>query len=183
MKFPFTPSRLKAVKRHVANIFDKMGQYPWVIETWEPLYCGAYDDPRNVELVSDGVTLMAYDDPRPEPIGRYKNRYLDDQDFRGAFFVVVPNLAPVEEFGLCYDDPLTNTTPTDYNNTYGQRAICAYDVGINVDGSSCAVPAGILVGCYDGIDIGKAALFAGLCDTLQQIKAGGIFVTVELENQ
>jgi hypothetical protein len=78
------------------------------------------------------------------------------------------------EYGLCYDDP--GVVPADFTNTLGARAESAYDVPI-------LMPTGILIGCYDGVDIKKAALFAGLLNTLRSIKAGGIFATVELEGQ
>jgi len=158
-----------AIRRVIAAAFDPLGLSPTVIETWEPAYQTCYD-------WYDGVPnpIFAYDDPRPEPPGRYWNRWLDEIDYRGAFFVVVPNLAPMAEYGLCYDDP--GVAPADFTNTLGARAESAYDVPI-------LMPTGILIGCYDGVDIKKAALFAGLLNTLRSIKAGGIFATVELEGQ
>lgn len=142
-----------------------------VAETWQVDYQTCWDSPS----VGMGVnprfspTTFVYDDPRPITVSTFRNRWLSELDYRGAFFVVVPRDAAVRDYGMDYDD--TAALPTDLVTPRGRRASCAYDVPRT---------ATVLQGCYDGYDVGAAANYAGLYNLLQQIKAGGVYATVEI---
>jgi hypothetical protein len=119
------------------------------------------------------TNLFTYDDPRPSY--PFKNRWLDDQDMRAAFVVVLPQLAPISDFGMCWDD--VAITSADYHSPIGRRALCAWDVPATTPADQ------FLQGCYDGFDAQKNAVYAGIYDLLQQIKAGGVLVELELHGQ
>ena len=142
------------------------------IETWEPGYQSCWDAPTSLPAnPAYNGNLFVYDDPRPNP--PFRNRWLDEVEFRGAFIVVVDVPAPIRETGLAYDDPAL--TPTQLRSVLGGRSTPAYDVPVNFTASP--------MGAYDGTDLGRQALFAGLWSALQDIKAGGVAAVVELAGQ
>lgn len=142
------------------------------IETWEIEYQTCWDAPATAFAGSNfDPNLFVYDDPRsPTP---FRNRWLDENDYRGAVIVVVPDVAAISDVGMAWDD--TALTPDQFRTALGGRAYTAWDVP-----SDFALG---LQGGYDGFDLGKQALYKGLYDTLQNIKAAGISVTVELRGQ
>jgi hypothetical protein len=150
------------------------------IETFELRYQTCWDadqivgrDPNSGEGVFD-PNLFVYDDPRP-PVP-FRNRWLDETEYRGTFIVVIPILALID-IGMAYDD--TATTPADLvipNTLFGHRAVNAYDVTTDLD------PA-IVQGSYDGFDISAAAANKGLFDLLQSIKPAGVSAIIEREGE
>lgn len=144
------------------------------IETFLPTLQEAWDcpSPSSGVTIPPGINtnLFVYDDPRPA-YPPYQNRWLDENTFRGAFIVTIPVLAALSDVGLAYDD--TAETPAALTTTNGHRAINAYDVPQSFSAA--------LQGFYDGQDYARNAVYAGLYATLQRIKAGGVFFTLEIQ--
>lgn len=148
------------------------------IETFQSTYQEAFDCPspnlgtptyQATIPASIDTNLFVYDDPRPAY--PFRNRWLDENDFRGAFIVVVPNLPALTDVGMAYDD--TAVSPSALLTAYGYRSVSAYDVP---SGYSASSPGG-----YDGFDLAKQSVYRGLYASLQQVKAAGIFFAVELQ--
>jgi hypothetical protein len=146
------------------------GAQAQIIETWDIDYQTCYDGPDTTYPNSNyDPNLFCYDDPRsPVP---FRNRYMDEVDYRGGVIVVVPNLPAIADVGMAYDDVAMN--PVDFHTTLGRRAATAYDV-------TSALTTAELAGGYDGFDLQKQAVYKGLYNLLQNIKAAGISVAVEL---
>ena len=161
-----------ALQRLLARTLDPLGITWTFIETFQIDYQTAWDAPSAVIPANPEYdpNLWAYDDPR-DPVP-FRGRWLAVEDYRGAFLVVLGNLAPVLDVGMAYDDPAV--TLTDYA---GKRAHSAYDVattGFNV---------GILQGGYDGWDVQLAQTLRQLWSALDAAKAGGVTFAIEREGQ
>lgn len=141
------------------------------IETWEVNYQTCWDSPRDPIPGSPfDPNLFVYDDPTsPVP---FRNRWLDLNDMRGGFIVTVPNLAPIRDTGMAFDD--VATTALELTNPIGLRAVCAYDVPVTL-------AFGYLQGSWDGFDLPKQTLYKTIFATLERIKAAGTAVSVELQ--
>lgn len=157
-----------AIVRQLHKILDPLGLAFDFIETFELRYQTCYDAPDAPIAGSPfAPNTFTYDDPRPE--FPFFNRWLDVEDQHGAFVVVVQDPLPIEEHAMVYDDP--GAVLADFAG----RAHSAYDVdpvGLN--------PA-VIEGAYDGTDVGQAALFLNLSNLLEEIKAGGVKVALELD--
>lgn len=170
-----SPAAIRAaVTRYLAAYGSPSYEY---IETWSLQYQTCWDGPptplpANMQGFYD-PTLFVYDDPRP-PIP-FRNRWLDENDYRGAFIIVLPNLAAISDVGMAYDD-LTGVNPVALTTPIGRRAACAYDVPTTLITSE-------LQGGYDGFDLQKAGAYKGLFNLLQNIKAAGVSATIELLGQ
>jgi len=118
-------------------------------------------------------TVFVYDDPRPvDRPEDFRNRWLDDVEFRGAFLVVLPRDVTLLDVGLAYDDP--GTRPSDFldPSTGVRRGTPAYDITNEDD-------AIIMTAAYDGFDIERAALYAAVYADVQRIKAAGVAGIIE----
>lgn len=170
-----------AIKRALTNFF---APFPGVsfdfIETWQPTYQEAFDCPSpnpgtptflaTIPTTID-TNLFVFDDTRPA-YPPFRNRWLDENDYRGAFIVTVPNLAAISDYGMAYDD--TAETPAALTTVNGKRSVNAYDVPrSNFPGE--------LQGAFDGFDTGKASVYKGLFDTLEAIKGGGVTIEIVLQ--
>lgn len=167
-----------ALRRAIAAAFVQFGETAELIEEFDVTYQTAYDGP-SVAVGDYDPTLFAYDadevvgyDPLP-----YRGRWLDGDNGRGEVVVVVPNLGAQRDCGMAYDDtavaPYNHLTPAPHN---GVRAHSAYDVPLDALET-------IVQGGYDGFDLPKQAVYAGLYATLQAIKPAGVGVHIELEGQ
>jgi hypothetical protein len=170
-----------AIVRAVTNYLAPFGVTFDFIETFDPAYQTCWDCPspnagtptfQAAPVPNIDTNLFVYDDPRP-PYPPFRNRWLGDEDYRGAFIIVVPNLPAFSDLGFAWDD--TAMTPTDLLTADGFRSVGAYDLDANYTASSA--------GFYDGFDLGKAAVYKGLLDMLNRIKAGGVLAVVELQGQ
>jgi len=164
-----------AIQRVIAAHLAPWGVEPTFIETWSPAYQTCYDAPNQTYPYLGALydpNLFCYDDPRTD-VG-FRNRWLDERDHRGAFIVQVPNLAPLFDTSMAYDD--TAPSFAELRNPNGARAVGAYDVPVDAS-------ADLVQGGYDGFDVQKQAVYKGLYDLLQKIKAGGVYATVELEGE
>lgn len=145
------------------------------IETWQVSYQSCYDSP-SVEFPNTDFdpNLFVYDDPRPTL--PFNNRWLDENDYRGGIIVVVGAAQPLADVGMAYDDTALNVQDLQSPLSHGARACCAYDVPSDLG-------FGFLQGGYDGFDLPRQALYKGLYDLLQAIKAGGVSSVLELAGQ
>lgn len=160
-----------AIRRAVEGILSAFPSVTYdFIETWQSDYQTAYDVTSSIPNVD--TTLFVYDDPRPA-YPPFRNRWLAE-DYRGAFIIVVPNLGAIADCGMAFDD--TAMIPNDLisPDTLGTRAMSAYDV-------DALVP--VPQGGYDGFDLPKQAVYQGLWDLLDQIKAAGVTVGIELRGE
>jgi hypothetical protein len=171
-----------AIRRGVERRLAPAGIPFDIIEVWEHRYQECYDAPSpNIGTISyqpvppanplydQGV--FVYDDPRdPAP---FRNRYLDEVEYRGAFFVIVPQDFTILDVGFAYDDP--GSGPSDFRDpsTGKQRGTPAYD-GASTDPAALVYPA-----CYDGWDFARAAIYAALWSDLQAIKPIGVAAIIE----
>lgn len=159
-----------AIEAAVAAFFLPYGLGADVIETWDPAYQTCYDITGTEPNIDPN--LFCYDDPRPA-WPPFRNRWLGEEDFRGAFIVVVPNLGAVSDVGMAWDDTATGPTAVS-PDTQGLRAIAAWDVDPTTP---------VLQGGYDGFDLGKQGIYLSLYELLDRIKAAGVYFAIELRGQ
>lgn len=159
-----------AIINAASALFQPYGYALDFIENWQPEYQTAYDV-TGMEPGIDG-NLFCYDDPRPA-WPPFRNRWLSEEDFRGAFIVVVPNIGAIRDVGMAYDDTAAGPTAVS-PDTSGLRAISAYDV-------TQITP--ILQGAYDGFDLQKQGVYISLYQLLDRIKAAGVYFAVELRGE
>lgn len=183
-----------AIERAVHGLLDPVGATFDFIETWDINYQSCWDCPSpnagtpsfqdplpdspNFALTALAVNnLFVYDDPRPAyDTGRavpFYNRWLDDIEFRGAFIITVPTLAAMEDCGLAYDD--TATVVADFDTGIGYRSYGAWDIPSTFSVGHA--------GGFDGFDLGVQAVYSGLFNLLQSIKAAGVAAIVELQGE
>lgn len=186
-----------AIKRAVQALFAQFSAIgaqwstTYFYESWQLQLQTAWDVPNLAGLPSSSPLHAAdlnscffYDDTRgpggtniPNPSGYY-GRWMDEGDRRGAFFIIVPNLAAINDQGLFYDDPQAAVSgapfaaATTYATALGRRGTSAYDAAGLIGPAT--------QGFYDGIDLQKAAVYAGLFALLDGIKAGGVTTEVLL---
>jgi hypothetical protein len=142
------------------------------IETWDITYQTCWDAPaESIPGSNFDPTLFVYDDER-DPLP-FRNRWMDESDYRGAFIVVLSELAAVSDVGFAWDD--TSAGVLDLTTPAGTRALGAFDIP-SVWTLSAA-------GGFDGFDLDRQAVYKGVWDTLQAIKAAGISAAVELEGE
>lgn len=161
-----------AIRRAVTAALAPFGATFDFIETFDPKYQTAYDVTSAMAGLID-TNLFVYDDPRPA-YPPFRNRWLGEEDFRAAFIIVVPNLAAINDEGMAYDDTAENVHDLISPSTGGTRAMSAYDVD-----ATMPVPQGF----YDGFDLAKQAVYKGLADLLDAIKAAGVNAIIELQGQ
>lgn len=163
-----------AILRQLKNFMRPFGIAWRAVETWQHEYQECYDAPDEppTPYQNYDANLFCFDDPRPKsPI---QNRWLGDNDYLGAFIVEVEMPPAIEEYSFAFDDPAD--TEADVTTPVGIRAFSAYDVT-----DSLEPPA--LPPCFDGVDFGAETFFVNLYDLLDEIKAGGIFVTIHIKEQ
>jgi hypothetical protein len=166
-----------ALRRAIAAILDPVhGGYDF-IETFEQTYQECWDAPSTAITGSPfDPDLFVFDDPRPAY--PFRNRWLDENDFRGGVIIVVEALQPLRDTGMIWDD--TNTFSGQYVSsvTGGLRACGVFDMT-----STIATAHGYLEGAWDGFDLSRQSLYKGLYETLQAAKPAGVSVAVELRGQ
>lgn len=161
-----------AIARACKAVFEKYGAAFSVIETWDVGYQTCWDASGDAIAGSSyDPNLFVYDDPRPTI--PFRNRWLDESEYRGCFIVVASDLTPMADYGMAFDDTASSAGELYYAATQGNRAPGAFDT------TSADAAFGYTLGCFDGYDAPKAALFLGLWTTLQQIKAAGVVAVVE----
>lgn len=170
-----------AVRRAVTKALAPFGIAFDFIETWMITYQTCWDapSPNSGTPTYQAVpptnplydnTLFCYDDPRDEwPL---RNVWLDEREYRGAFIIVV-NLATLNDLGLAYDDP--GMMPTDFRDplTGWGRGTSAFDI------TSADDPTLVYSCAYDGFDFLYSPAMFGLYKLLQRIKAAGVAAILE----
>lgn len=160
-----------AILRQLKNYFRPFGIAWRAVETWQHEYQECYDAPEISATLYENYdsNLCCYDDPRPET--PMQNRWLGENDYLGAFVVEVEMPATMLDYGCAYDDPADELA--DVQSAAGIGAFAAYDVP-----DTLTAPA--LPPCYDGVDFGAEDLFVNLYNLLDEIKAGGVFITIQI---
>ena len=159
-----------AIARALTNLLLPLGIAYSTIETWELTYQTCWDAPATAPAPFDTTTFV-YDDPR-SPIP-FAGRWLDEEEQAATFYVVLPNLDCFSDVGMSWDN--TAVTVADQKSIHGRFATCAYDLPFSSD------PTLVLLGCYDGGDIPKQALYAQVDDLMQHLKAAGVTAVIEKE--
>jgi len=163
-----------AVDRALQQLLFPYGQTYQFIETFDIAYQTCWDAPRDPIPGSNyDPNLFVYDDPDADAVP-FRNRWLDLNDMRGAFVVVVPLFTPIRDQGMCFDS--TETTSGDLVGPIGTRACNAFDVPSNLG-------FGWIQGAWDGFDQPVRTIYKTTYDTLQGIKAAGAHVAVELQGE
>lgn len=162
-----------AVDRMLQQILLPYGSSYNFIETFEIGYQTCWDGP-SVEIAGSeyNPTTFVFDDNRPAT--PFRNRWMDENDMRGAFIVTTPIFGPVADYGMAFDDTALNASAL--VNPLGLRAVGAFDV-------PSTLAFGYLQGGFDGYDLPRATLMKTLYDTLQNIKAAGTSAVLELEGE
>ncbi|NBX24421.1 MAG: hypothetical protein EBR52_10075, partial [Microbacteriaceae bacterium] len=170
-----------AIVRACNRILGPLGLPYDLIEVFEHRYQECYDAPSpnagtpTWQLTPPtnpayNNTTFVYDDPRPpDP---WRNRYMDEVEYRGCFFVVVRNDITLYDIGLAYDDP--GMFATDFRNpvTGKQRGTPAFDGTLSDD------PAVVYNAAYDGFDTARASAYAALWQDLQNIKPVSVVAAI-----
>lgn len=162
-----------ALNRALLQLLDPVGITFNVIETWQVSYQTCWDAPGQSDPTVLDPNLFTYDDPRPTTTA-FENRWLDENDHRGAFIVVISSSSPLNDMGMVWDDTGEDALNYVSVGTGGLRALCAYDVPSTLTG-------GYVSGFWDGSDTTLDAVLAALFDTLQTVKAGGVSAALELQ--
>ncbi len=125
------------------------------IETWEMGYTTCWDGPPDEIPGSQyDPNMFCYDDPRsPSP---FRGRWLDENEMRGAFIVVVPYFGPLADYGMAYDDTAANATAL--SNPFGRRAVGAWDSSLIYELGPYANAAARAAAVVVPADIGKFAI-------------------------
>lgn len=161
--------------RTITSLLGTYGAGFDIIETWAITYQTCWDAP--AQTFSGSLydsNLFCYDDPRdPYP---FRNRWLDESDYRGGGVVVVEPVQPLADVGMVWDDTAVNATALVSINSGGKRAVGAWDVPSNLG-------FGFLQGGFDGFDLQLQSVYKGLLDTLRQIAATGVSIAIERRGQ
>lgn len=174
-----------AIIRVLENLKDAWGVTYQFVEVGDRAYQTAFDFPSQNAGTPSYQTpypaaclpyenVFTYDDPRPA-YPPFTNRWLDDVEFRAAFFVVVSLPQAIAEYGMHYDS--VDVTPADRETLNGVAAgffaISAFDIPSGLDSA-----AGV-AGCYDGSDPGLNGFWYAWWTTLQTLKAAGVAAILE----
>lgn len=148
-----------AVRREVAALLEPYRGTAEYVESYEP-------DASTILDMPDEGPHSPLDDPRPR-VGPVRNWCLDTVEQWGTFYVILPKLQPIEDRGLCLDDPAeTLTDLTSPRIPGGRRTPSMLDMP-DIHGD-------YLDGCLDGRDSGNDALAGSVWKLLQSIRAAGI---------
>jgi hypothetical protein len=166
-----------AVDRAVSSIFAPYGKAHDLVETFEMTYQTCWDAPGDPIAANPDYdpSLCCYDDPR-DPVP-FRNRWLDAVEHRAAFIVVVPTIGAIEDVGMAYDDPATDSAGHVSPDSGGRRAYAAFDVPATF--SSVLG----LQGGYDGFDLPLQAVYLGTWQAIQSVRAAGVAAVVEREGE
>lgn len=172
-----------AIQRTVKDILTPYGASAdfEFIETFDPNYQMCWDAPSpnagtptfdpSADLALSEV--FVYDDTRPA--SPFMNRWLDEIEMRGAFIVVLPNLATLLDQGMTWGDTAVTAGDHDAAATGGKRAFSAWGI------PSTGISPLITPSFWGAGDAKKEALYVSIFDILQAIKAAGVAAIIELE--
>lgn len=161
-----------AILRQLANYFRPLGLGWRAVETWQHEYQECFDAPAEPATAYQNYdqNLFCFDDPRPgSPM---QNRWLGENDYLGAFIVEIARPPTISDYGFAYDD--TAASEADLKSSMGIRAVPAYDVPDSLSPPSLAP-------CYDGLDFGLQDVVVNAFALLDEIKAGGVYVAIVIQ--
>ena len=146
------------------GILAPYGVKPTIVECFEQNTYGALDWP-------DWQTPLFVPDYDSFP-GKPQGKWVDWLYDFGTFFVLLPPIEPLADFGLLLDDPALTVDDLVSPASGGRRCVSAYDL------ENAMASEQVLLCANGGYDQPLRALVAGLQDLLDQIKEGGIFAVV-----
>jgi hypothetical protein len=179
-----SPNALKdAANAFLANYNATLLAY---IETWRQDYQTCWDGP-NVAIGLPwqpggkyNPSVFVYDAEGAaghDATVVFHNRWLDTIHQRNGVIMWVPNLAAIQDYGGALDDTAANPAAHVSPTTLGVRCHTAFDLAPgDALGGAPAIPV-----AFDGVDIQKAAVYKGLWDVLQAVKAAGVMLSIELQ--
>lgn len=163
-----------AMKRNLDLIWKPLLLDYVFFETWEIFYQTCYDAPSSPILGSGfDPTTFFYDDERDDPPTLFRNRWLDEIEFRGSFIVLLPVLTSFFQRAVASDD--AGILNIDFETPYGQRACPAFDMTGDLPDVE------LLLGFFDGYDVEAQAYYSATHNTLQEIKPAGVAAILELQ--
>jgi hypothetical protein len=161
-----------AILRQLSTYFRSAGINWRAVETWQHEYQECFDAPNEpaTPYQNYNSNLFCFDDPRAA--APMQNRWLGEQDYLGAFIVEIERPPTVSDYGFAYDDDAT--TEDDLRSPLGIRAAPAYDVVGTLSPPSLAP-------CYDGLDFGAQAIIVEAFNLIDEIKAGGVYAVIVIQ--
>lgn len=163
---------IDALRRQLDAIFLPLGLAYDLIETFENRLTGCWSPPDlpipNIIQGQFDPTLFVYNDTRDH--STFTGVWLGEATHRGALILVVPDLGSIAEMGMAYND--TGSLQTDFVTGFGHRAQSAWNADV---GSGLVFP-----GAWNGTDEALNSFYLSLLNLLNQIKAGGVNVDIEL---
>ena len=170
-----------AMRRVVARILDPLG-IPWqFLESLDLSYMTCWDAPSpNIGTPTYQAVLptaavynpnLFYWDDLHAITSPYQNRWLSQDDYAGAFIVVVDRDYTVEDYGFAFDDP--GISFSDFISLK-RRGTPAFDV----PNPSAAFAAA----AFDGTDVKRDSAIASVYLALQQAKAAGVAAIVDFKH-
>jgi hypothetical protein len=163
-----------AFRRQLTNYFRRFPSITYrAFETFRQDYQECYDAPELImtTVVTGGDTydpnLFVYDDPRPA--SPFRNRWLGEIDYLGAFIVEISPPPPMDDYGFVYDDPAGDEVGLPVSAAV--RALSAYDLP-----DTFVRP--VRPPAYDGTDVGLSKFLKDLLSLLDDIKAAGVYGVV-----
>ena len=108
---------------------------------------------------------------------RFYGRWLDAATERGCFIITVPALPALNDFGGAWNDPAMGVAGVLSPGGVGMRALAAWNTPLDPTGT-LGVP-----WAWNGPDVALAAIYKGLYDGIQAVKAAGVNVVVWLQGQ
>ena len=116
--------------------------------------------------------LFVWNDPRP--LAPYRNRWLDSVVARGAFVVAIQPLQPMTDYGMIWNGTDTGPDSRKFPDTGGRIAVSAWSLAEE------SVQAPDFPGAWNGVDLAAEATYAGIWQSLRDIKAGGVAALIAL---
>lgn len=163
-----------AIKQTLDAIFAPYGLTTTFIETWQVGYQSCWDAPHQSYVGKPyDPTTFVYDDPRSAL--PFRNRWLDENDYRGGIIVVVPRVGSIDEHGWVLDEPGLLPSARVSPQTGGRRGASAFDVPNTANAANCGQAA------IDGFDARRRAVYKGLYDYLQAARPAGSTAALEVE--
>jgi hypothetical protein len=169
-----------AMQRLAARVLDAQG-IPWeFFETFQVDYMTCWDAPSpNVGTPSYQAATptnpkfdpnLFYWDDAHAVISPYQNRWLSQDDYIGAFIVVVDRDYTVHDYGMAFDDP-----GTFYSDFIGAQDKTRGTPAFDVPDPSLLVSAA----AFDGTDVAWAAAVGAVYTELQKAKVAGATAIVD----
>ncbi len=143
---------------------DKFGCLDWPADQPFPPFV---PDGQGLALIDGVNTVVAELYPR-----HAAGKWLDCVTAFSSFFLELPPIQPVEDFGLLLDDPMVGVGDLVSPQSGGRRCVSAYDMDNTMAATDVLLPA------LGGFDAPRLALLNGLEALLHLIKMGNVVAVI-----